>query len=104
MIRKHFEYYIDDYDKMSENTILYGKAIMIAGLPRSENRVPDSYKFTDLQKEVFFYKDTMSYKDLGKKHNQSFQSIHNVHKLALKKLNKIVTKLSENRSFFEPYS
>ena len=46
MIRKHFEYYIDDYDKMSENTILYGKAIMIAVLPRSENRVPDSYKFS----------------------------------------------------------
>ena len=46
MIRKHFEYYIDDYDKLSENTILYGKAIMIAVLPRSENRVPDSYKFS----------------------------------------------------------
>ena len=46
MIRKHFEYYIDDYDKLSENTILYGKAIMIAVLPRSENKVPDSYKFS----------------------------------------------------------
>ena len=56
------------------------------------------------KKEIFFYKDTMSYKDLGKKYDQSFQSIHNVHKLALKKLNKIVKKLSEDRSFFEPYS
>ena len=93
-MQRHFEYYIDDKYQESENTILYGKAIMIAMISGHSD------SWTKFQKKVYFNHDTMTFKDMGSKLGTSSQNIHKTHKSAVKKIRRIIYKLVENRDYF----
>ena len=94
-MRPHFEYYIDDNFKENENTVLYGKAILIVSTKGHK------LSWTPNQKRVYFYKDTMTYKELGKKYNLKEPTIHEIFVDAKKKLKKVVHKLVDDRRFFD---
>lgn len=93
-MRPHFEYYIDDNFKQSENTILYGKAIMIASVKGHK------LSWTRKQKKIFFLKDTMTYKQLSKIVKVTAPTLHDIHKSAYLKLNKIIKMLLQDRDTF----
>lgn len=94
-MRPHFEYYIDDNFKENENTILYGKAILVASTKGH------SLSWTPNQKRIYFYKDTMTYKELGEKYNLNESTIHEIFVDARKKIRKVILKLVDNRSCFD---
>ena len=50
-MRAHFEYYIDENYKDNENTILYGKSIMIASMEGHSN------SWTKKEQKIFFLND-----------------------------------------------
>ena len=93
-MQRHFEYYIDNKHQEAENTILYGKAIMIAMISGHSD------SWTKFQKKVYFNHDTMTFKDMGPKLGTSSQNIHKTHKSAVKKIRRIIYKLVENRDYF----
>ena len=93
-MQRHFEYYIDDNYKENENLVLYGKAIMIANIPGHKN------SWTLKERKVFFLKDTITFKQLGKTMNAKEPTIYGMHKNAIKKLNIIIKKLLSSRSMF----
>ena len=93
-MRPHFEYYIDDNFKDNENTILYGKSIMIASVKGHK------LAWTKKQKMVFFLKDTMTYKQLSMDMKISAPTIHDIHKTAYLKLSNIIKMLLQDRDNF----
>jgi len=96
-MRQHFEYYIDSNYKDNENIVLYGKAIMIALMPKHSN------SWTKKEKKVFFLKDTLTFKELGKLMNAKEPTIYGFHKNAIKKLNNIIKKLLVSRDMFNKF-
>jgi hypothetical protein len=96
-MRQHFEYYIDDNYKDHENTILYGKAIMIALMPKHKN------SWTKKERQVFFLKDTLTFKELGKMMKAKEPTIFGIHKNAIKKLGIIIEKLLTSRKEFNKF-
>jgi len=92
-MRKHFEYYIDDKYQESEQTILYGKAVMIAMTGGHTE------SWTKFQKKVYYNHDTMTFKEIGSKLGSSSQNVHKAHKLAVKKVRRIIGKLIKNRDY-----
>lgn len=96
-MRQHFEYYIDDNYKDNENIVLYGKAIMIALMPKH------SESWTKNEKKVFFLKDTLTFKELSKDMGITEPTIYGIHKNAIKKLNKIINKLLASRNMFNKF-
>lgn len=90
-MQQHFEYYIDDKYQKSENSILYGKAIMVAMVQGHK------HSWTKKQLEVYFYHDTMTYAKIGKKYCITPQSVSKIYKRSVKKLEKIVKNLLKNR-------
>lgn len=93
-MQQHFEYYIDDKYQESENSILYGKAIMVA-MVRDHKQ-----SWTIKQREVFFNHDTMTYAKIGKKYGITPQSTSRIYKRAVKKLQKIMENLLEDRKYY----
>jgi len=96
-MRPHFEYYIDDNFKENENTILYGKAIMIASVKGHK------LAWTRKQKKIFFLKDTMTYKQLSKIMKVTAPTLHDIHKTASLKLNYIIKKLLQDRDKYNKF-
>ena len=94
-MRPHFEYYIDDKFKENENTILYGKAILVVSTKGHK------FSWTPNQKRIYFYKDTMTFKELGKKYNLSEATIHEIFVDAKKKIKIVVHHLMKNRAYFD---
>jgi DNA-directed RNA polymerase specialized sigma subunit len=88
---QHFEYYIDDEYQKSENSILYGKAIIVA-MSRNHKQ-----SWTKKQREVYFYHDTMTYAKIGKIYGITPQSVSKIYKRSVKKLEKIVKNLLRDR-------
>lgn len=90
-MQQSFEYYIDDIHSNSENSILYGKAIMVA-MSKDHKQ-----SWTKKQKEVFFYHDTMTYAKIGLKYGITAQSVSRIYKRSVKKLSIITQKLLKDR-------
>ena len=90
-MQQSFEYYIDDIHSNSENSILYGKAIMVA-MSKDHKQ-----SWTKKQKEVYFYHDTMTYAKIGKKYGITAQSVSRIDKRAVNKLNIITQNLLADR-------
>jgi len=93
-MQRHFEYYIDNKHQEAENTILYGKAIMIAMISGHSD------SWTKFQKKVYFNHDTMTFEEIGSILGTSKQNIHKTHKSAVKKIKSIMYKLMDNRDYF----
>jgi len=90
-VKQHFEYYIDDKEKQNENTILYGKSIIIACVEGHKN------SWTLKEKKVFFLKDTLTFKELVPIMEAKEPTIFGIYKNAVKKLQKITKKLLKKR-------
>ena len=97
-MRAHFEYYIDENYKDNENTILYGKSIMIASMEGHSD------SWTKKEQKILFLKDTMTYKELAESFQVKEPTIFGIHKNAVKKLNNIVETLLNKRDFFNKFS
>ena len=93
-MQRHFEYYIDNKHQEAENTILYGKAIMIAMISGHSD------SWTKFQKKVYFNHDTMTFEEIGSKLGSSKQNAYKAHRSAVKKVRRIIQELLKDRDYF----